>query len=48
MLGVAVTVCFSLDNCFWASFMIQSVRVSHWLGLQFSGGARVGSSMMHL
>ena len=43
-----MTVCFSLGSCFFASFMIHSVRVSHWLGLQFSGGARVGSSMMNL
>lgn len=46
--GVARAACFSCACCFWASFMIQSVKAWHWFGLQFSMGARVGSSMMHL
>jgi len=48
VLGEAVAACFFGVCCFCASFMIHSVRAWHWFGLQFSGGARVGSSMMHL
>jgi len=50
VLGVAMTVGFSCDccGCFLASLMTQSVKAWHWFGLQFSAGARVGSSMMHL
>jgi len=48
VLGVAAAVRLSCVWCFWASFMIQSVIAWHWFGLQFSGGARLGSSIMHL
>jgi len=34
--------------CFLASLMTHSVKAWHSFGLQFSAGARVGSSMMHL
>ena len=48
VLGVAMALCCFCCSFLCASFMSHSVRVLHWIGSQFSGGARVGSSIMHL